>query len=231
LQRTAEISVPRDLRVDIPGYGVAKVNAAHALGGPNLTETVVGSVLGQDIPYYLRTDFSGLAALVDTLGGLDVMVKTELRDPEYPCDDDQYKVCGLDLKVGAYHMSGSTVLQYVRCRKGSCGSDFGRAARQQEVSRLLAAKILNPQLMLQPKRLAAIAETMHRFVATNLSLLALLQFANQWRLYTAQQAPHSLVLSTAAGGMLVGDQASSDLLPEAGDFSVIARRVATIFSE
>ncbi|HEX3082110.1 MAG TPA: LCP family protein, partial [Candidatus Saccharimonadia bacterium] len=149
----AYFSIPRDLRVEIPGYGSSKINAADVYGGVKLAEQTVSNTLQAPINYYVKTDFSGLKGIVDAVGGLDIDVKDHLVDTEYPCDDNQYRVCGLDIKPGMQHMDGARVLQYVRCRKGTCGNDFGRAARQQEVIGLLKPKILDWSLVWQPVRL------------------------------------------------------------------------------
>ena len=44
--RLAYLSIPRDLRVDIPGYGANKINAAYQLGGPALTLKTVTALTG-----------------------------------------------------------------------------------------------------------------------------------------------------------------------------------------
>src|SRR5713101_4370660 len=56
-KRVAQISVPRDLRVNIPGYGSGKINEANADGGVTLAEQVVANTLGIPINYYVKTDF------------------------------------------------------------------------------------------------------------------------------------------------------------------------------
>jgi LCP family protein required for cell wall assembly len=132
-QHNGMVSLPRDLRVPIPGYGSGKINSAYALGGSALARQTVANITNQPVHSGLELRFSGLVTLVDQLDGLDVDVKERLYDPEYPCTSDQYKVCGLNIEAGQQHMSGQQVLAYVRCRKGTCGNDFGRAARQQEV--------------------------------------------------------------------------------------------------
>lgn len=230
LGRVAQVSIPRDLQVNIPDYGIAKVNAAHAFGGPALAKTVVGETLGTSVPYYVRTNFTGLKSIVDVAGGLDITVKERLYDSQYPCDDDQYKVCGLAIEPGKQHMDGSRVLQYVRCRKGTCGNDFGRSARQQEVLNLLKDKIVAPSMLLNPVKLMALATAMRQFVETDMGAVQLLQFASQWKNFSDKQPSVQLVLSTSADGLL-RSTGSGYLVPQAGDFSVIDYRIDHIFSE
>jgi LCP family protein required for cell wall assembly len=229
-KRLAQISVPRDLRVDIPGYGYAKINQANSDGGARLAEQTVSNTLGIPIDYYMRTDFTGLKQVVDAVGGIDVNVKTRLYDPEYPCDDNQYKSCGLDIEPGVQHMNGNTALKYVRCRKGTCGNDFGRAARQQEVLGLVRAKVTAWQVLLNPAKLIPIVTALRNNVETDLGAVQMLQFADDWQAGSKNQ-PVGLVLSTSPGGYLVPAAGSSDLLPAGGSFSRIQAAVQNIFAQ
>lgn len=228
--RLAQISIPRDLRVAIPGFGYNKINAANAFGGVDLAKRTVSDTFGLPINYYVKTDFSGLKDLVDAVGGVDVMVKQRLVDPEYPCDDNQYKVCGLDIEPGLQHMDGTVVLQYVRCRKGTCGNDFGRAVRQQELLALLRPKLMDPHLLLSPVKLKLLADATEKGIKTDLGLFQILELANSWRVDSTNK-PVNLVLSTGTGGYLRSDPSgSSDLLPIGGDFSAISDKIKTIFT-
>jgi LCP family protein required for cell wall assembly len=228
--RVGQLSIPRDLRVQIPGYGYSKINAANAYGGINLAEQTVSNTLDTQLDYYVQTNFSGLKDIVDAVGGVDVDVKERLVDTEYPCDDNQYKVCGLDIEPGIQHMDGTRALQYVRCRKGTCGNDFGRAARQQELIGLLKSKVLDPHLLLNPVKLTALVSAVQKGVKTDLGVIQMLELANRWRT-DADNQPVNLVLSTANNGYLKGDPAgSSDLLPIGGDFSAIDERFKDFFT-
>jgi LCP family protein required for cell wall assembly len=229
-KRMAQVSIPRDLRVNVPGHGYSKINAANVYGGVTVAEQTVSDTLGVPIDYYLKTNFSGLKDLVDAVGGIDVDVKQRLTDSEYPCDDNQYKVCGLDIKPGLQHMDGTLALQYVRCRKGTCGNDFGRAERQQEVLGLLRPKLTDWHLALNPMKLKLVAEAAQKGISTDMGLIQLLQLANGWRESSDNQPVH-LVLSTAPGGYLRSDPGgSSDLLPVGGNFSAVSKAVQGIFT-
>jgi LCP family protein required for cell wall assembly len=227
-KKVAQISIPRDLRVNIPDYGYHKVNSANAYGGVELAEQVVANTLGIPIHYYVRTDFTGLRNLVDAVGGIDVNVKDRLVDTEYPCDYNQYKVCGLDIEPGLQHMDGVRALQYARCRKGTCGDDFGRAARQQEVLNLVREKTVKMDVILNPTKLTPVATAIRTGVLTDMGAFQLLEFANDWQEAQKNQ-PQSLVLSTSNGGYLVNAYGTSDLIPIGGDFGAIQKRVQNIF--
>jgi LCP family protein required for cell wall assembly len=177
--RIAQLSIPRDLRVDIPGFGWSKINAANVYGGVALAEQTVSNTLDAQIDYYVETDFSGLKEIVNAVGGLDVMVKERLVDTEYPCDDNQYRSCGLHIEPGLQHMDGARALQYARSRKGTCGNDFGRAERQQELIGLLKPKVLDVKLLLNPGKLKILVAAVQKSVNTDLGLFQVMELANR----------------------------------------------------
>src|SRR3990172_2624607 len=89
------LSLPRDLRVTIPGVGTNKINYAHAYGemnpksggGRGVRKRVVGQIRDQPIHYYVRMDFAGFEKLVDALGGVDITAEKAINDPFYPAAD------------------------------------------------------------------------------------------------------------------------------------------------
>ena len=72
--RLAFLSIPRDLRVEIPGHGAAKINAASQLGGPALTLKTVKDLTGLDVNHVAFVDFDRFRELIDSVGGIDVVV-------------------------------------------------------------------------------------------------------------------------------------------------------------
>jgi LCP family protein required for cell wall assembly len=146
--RAALLSIPRDLYVEIPGYGLNRVNTAHfwgenaaAGGGPALAMHTLAQNLGVPVQRYVRVDFEGFRAIVDAVGGIDVVVPQAIVDNEYPTDD--YGTIRIEIPAGPQHMDGETALRYVRSRHGS--TDFDRAARQQQVLLALAQRVLQPE--------------------------------------------------------------------------------------
>jgi LCP family protein required for cell wall assembly len=173
--RLAVLSIPRDLYVDIPGHSSGRINTAHFWGerereggGPALAmETVVGSF---DVPVhgYVRLDFDGFRAIVDAVGGIDVVVEEGIVDDAYPTDD--YGTTRIEIPAGLQHMDGETALRYVRSRHGS--SDFDRAARQQQVLVALTQRLSNPVTW---PRLSAAVWALVDNVDTNVGLGRLIQ--------------------------------------------------------
>ena len=66
------LSIPRDTRTELPGYGQSKVNHALAVGGIPYEITVVENLLGMDLDHYGLIDFAGVTQLVDAVGGITV---------------------------------------------------------------------------------------------------------------------------------------------------------------
>ena len=72
VEKTARmLSIPRDLKVIIPGFGAHKINAAYAFGdananvpggGPGLMRRSIETNFGINIDYFAEVDFSGTDA-------------------------------------------------------------------------------------------------------------------------------------------------------------------------
>lgn len=226
-KQVATISIPRDTEAKIPGYGYRKINNANALGGSALATQTVGDLLNLPIHYTIVTNFTGLRQLVDAVGGLDVTVKEALVDQEYPCAHNQYAVCGTNIQPGLQHMDGARVLEYTRCRKGTCGNDFGRAERQQEVINLLMVKLIQPATWLNPLTATAVSNALHNGLDTDISGPNMLRLAWAWSRKTGE--PIRWVMSTEAGGLLRSG-GDGNLVPVDGDYEAIQQQAADIFT-
>ncbi len=112
------LSIPRDLRVKIPGRGYNKINAAYAYGGPALVIRTVQSALGVDLNHFAETDFGGFKAIADALGGVYV-------DVDRTYDDGK-----IQLRPGYQLLDGQNALRFCRTRHDR-NIDFGRMQRQQ----------------------------------------------------------------------------------------------------
>lgn len=136
-KRAAMLSIPRDLKVIIPGYGVHKINAAYAFGdadqvpggGPGLTIRTIEANFGITVNHYAQVDFAGFVKIVDTLGGLTIDVPYPIKDDLYPGPGNQYM--RIYFQAGWQHMDGERVLEYARTRHAD--GDGRRSARQQQV--------------------------------------------------------------------------------------------------
>ncbi len=157
--RGAMISVPRDL------YGVplgdgrvynAKLNslmstaaanpAEYPLGGPGSLKVAIGELLGTRIHYFAAIDIDGMRQVIDTIGGVDVVVEQPINDPRYR--DTFTGQLGFFLEAGAQHLDGSRALGFIRSRMGAGDSDFTRADRQQIVLTAIAEKLTAGNLLI-----------------------------------------------------------------------------------
>jgi LCP family protein required for cell wall assembly len=139
-----KLSIPRDIEANIPGHGTQKINAAYALGGPELTIETVESFLGNglEINHLIEVDFDDFPELVDALGGITVNNKTRICSPPF---DNFWE--GLNFRKGEIELDGTRALGYARVRKNTCAAgedDRARAARQQEVLRAMGDQVTSP---------------------------------------------------------------------------------------
>ena len=127
------LSIPRDLKVNIPGHGVDKFNAAYSYGGPKLTLKVVKQLTGLDnINHVVNVDFTGFADAVNSIGCVYVDVDHHyFHSNAGLAPIDQY--AEIDIPAGYQRMCGLNALQYVRYRHDD--NDLVRSARQQNFLR------------------------------------------------------------------------------------------------
>ena len=125
-QSTAMMSLPRDLKVQIPGQGTDKINAAYEIGGPRLTLKTVKRLTGLSINHVINIDFSGFYEGVNAIGCVYADV-----DRRYYNDSAEYAY--INVPAGYQRMCGRKALQYVRFRHED--TDLVRSARQQDFLR------------------------------------------------------------------------------------------------
>lgn len=172
------LSVPRDLYVDVPGYGLERVNTAYPLGGAPLAIDTIQYNLGVRVDHYLIIDFNAFVTLVDEIGGIDIYVPVEIYDPTYP--DHYYGYDPFYMPAGQQHMDGATALKYARTRHQD--NDWERARRQQAVILAIRDKIISLNMLptLAPKA-PTLQATLGDSVRTDMTLeemLALAQLAS-----------------------------------------------------
>jgi LCP family protein required for cell wall assembly len=142
------VSIPRDSFVDIPAYedraaSQNKINAAYALGGPDLLARTVEINTGIRLDHYVEIGFGGFTGLVDALGGVQLCVEEPLVD----------EVSGADFpQAGCYQADGFQALAFVRSRKTDPRGDLGRVERQQQFLSAVFAEALSPSTLLNPFR-------------------------------------------------------------------------------
>jgi polyisoprenyl-teichoic acid--peptidoglycan teichoic acid transferase len=125
----ALMSIPRDLKVDIPGVGTEKFSTAYAYGGPKLTLQVVKELTGLKINHIVNVDFLGFVRAVYAIGCVYVDVdRRYYHSNEGVPPSEQYSE--INVQPGYQLMCGKRALEYVRYRHTD--TDLVRAARQQD---------------------------------------------------------------------------------------------------
>jgi polyisoprenyl-teichoic acid--peptidoglycan teichoic acid transferase len=125
----ALMSIPRDLEVEIPGYGTEKFNAAYTYGGPKLTLQVVKELTGLPINHVVNVDFLGFVRAVDAIDCVYIDVDRRYYHSNVGvAPSEQYSE--INVKPGYQLLCGKKALQYVRYRHTD--TDIVRSARQQD---------------------------------------------------------------------------------------------------
>lgn len=180
------VSLPRDIW--LPDLR-AKLNSVYywgnekeSGGGLILTKSIVEEIVGQPVHYVLVIDFSGFKEIIDTLGGIDINVERSFTDNKYPiagrendlCDGDLEYNCRYETVIfesGWQHMEGDTALKFVRSRnaQGDEGTDLARGARQEKVISAIKTKILSREILLSPKTLLKLKDTILKNIETDIN--------------------------------------------------------------
>ncbi len=150
------ISIMRDTYVDIPEYGKNKINAAFALGGPELLRRTIKDNFNVDTQYYAIVDFEGFMRLIDEAFPKGVKIEVEKEMTEY---------INVPLKPGVQYLNGEELLGYVRFRHDAMG-DFDRVKRQQKAMKEVADQFASLQTL---SKLPKLIGVMKPFVNTNLN--------------------------------------------------------------
>jgi LCP family protein required for cell wall assembly len=229
------ISIPRDLWVQVPGGGSMKINGAWETGefnylhkvapgstdpkaiqaGFDKTDAVVESVLGIKISYNLIVNFQAFQQAVDTVGGVNVNVPTDLVDPTMAWENANNPILA---KAGQQTFDGKHALIYVRSRETT--SDFARSQRQRSVMLALKSKVVTLGTLSNPIKISGLMNAFGNNVSTDLSL------SNASRLYSIIKAiPDNKTVSVGLGDAQnqlittgnIGGQ--SVVLPKAGQFN------------
>lgn len=180
------ISIPRDLNVEIDGYGWRKINHVNALAeydepgtGVAAAKEKIGEILNENVNYGVKVDFSGFTEIIDAIGGVRVYVERNFTDTTYPLDDGLGSVKTVTFEEGWNDMDGETALIYARSRHGNNGegTDFARAARQQKILAAVKEKALSLETLLNPARLNRVLGVISDNVETDLSVWEMMKFA------------------------------------------------------
>jgi polyisoprenyl-teichoic acid--peptidoglycan teichoic acid transferase len=195
------LSIPRDMFVYAPGWGIVKINTVYQHGqgdgsqggGPGLLKQTLLYNFGIVIHHYALIDLSNFTTIVDTIGGVDVAVECNytgfrLKPPQLGPDDFDTYEAYVDytdpevspgnwevytLPIGIHHFNGYMALWYGRFRHGS--TDFERANRQQQVLRAILSQARN-EGMVNVIRIPELWNQYNDLVKTDMGLGNMLEF-------------------------------------------------------
>ena len=192
-------SIPRDLYVNIPNYGMGRINQADYLGernpdrygsGPELVSTILSQTLGIATNHWVRFRMDGFVRLVDAIGGVTVQLDCPFAEPIFNLTTNSWDY--FTLPAGENWMDGETAYWFVRLRLRS--SDIARAERQRQFLWALRDQMLNTNLITRfPELWSAFSESF----STDLSLLELVDLTRVGLSYGAE--------NVRAGGLTLAD--------------------------
>lgn len=213
------ISVPRDLFVNIPGFGYSRINTAWTSGegaklpggGPGEAMKTVSQFLGVPVQYYVQVDFGTFVSFINMIHGIDIYNDENLVLDPLGSGTDHFKLtcCGIR------HLNGRMALAYSRTRHTKDG-DVDRSRRQQKVIMAIRDKVLSPSEF--PTLMAQAPELYNLFssgVRTNISLQDALKLAVLTRDIPFDQIKQGVIDNHMVnfGNVTLGGQNASILMP------------------
>jgi LCP family protein required for cell wall assembly len=209
--RLVYLSIPRDLRASIPGYGQAKINAAMQLGGPKLAVETADTLFGPDLPvnHVVVVDFGAFMQLIDAIGGIDVNVPENIVSNRFDCPYSTQSRCqawrGWRFHKGSTHMNGHEALIYSRIRENRLNpsdTDISRGQHQQQVMQATLNKLASAGTFF---RLPFSGGDLLKPLATDLSTWDFVQLG--WVKFRAGSTLHCRLGGRDYGdGYITGDQ-------------------------
>jgi LCP family protein required for cell wall assembly len=209
--RLVYLSIPRDLRASIPGYGQQKINAAMQLGGPKLAVQTADQLFGAglQVNHVVVVDFGAFMQLIDAVGGIDVNVPQNILSNRFDCPYSTSTRCsqweGWRFHKGVQHMDGHRALIYSRIRENRLNpadTDISRGLRQQQVMQATLSKLASPGTFF---RLPFSGGNLMKPLATDLTTWQFVQLA--WVKFRAGSTLHCRLGGKDYGdGFITGDQ-------------------------
>lgn len=173
------LSIPRDLYIAYPvGRWAGRINSLYDIGkrddvGIRYLSDKVSEITGQAIDHYMVIDFSGFQDIIDTLGGVEIDVPTDIIDREYPNDNWGYTTFRVNKWPQIF--DGATALKYARSRHST--SDFDRSNRQQLLIKAIKEKATDLGIITNPKKIGDIYTSLISHLDTDLSIAGMAEIA------------------------------------------------------
>ena len=184
------ISLPRDSYVDIPGYGMNRLNAAYSMayrdasgsanakraaGAQKLIE-VIKNLTGLTIDHFVQVSLLGFVNISDAIGGVQVNMCNAVNDTvSHNASIGLTGGSGLVLSKGRHTIQGVQALEFVRQREGLKHGDIDRTARQRYFLTAAFRAVASAGTLLDVGKLNNLINAVKKsiYVDQNLSMLEL----------------------------------------------------------
>jgi len=163
------LTIPRDSKVYLPkGMGIQKINAAHAIGGVEMTKKTIEDTLGIHVDRYIMVHDDAVREIVKALGGVDIYVEKDMHYNDYSGN------LHINISKGKHHLTEKDVVEYLRFRHDALG-DIGRTQRQQWFLRGLLADLQKPETIAKIPKIVSVAG---KYIKTDMSVYEMTQYAS-----------------------------------------------------
>lgn len=227
-QTVRAISVPRDLYLEIPGFGYDKIGRTYDFGskaddgkfkaGAESMKETVAVNFGVAVDGVVVTTFDGFQKLIDAFGGVEIDNPYEIYDAEYPTTD--YGYAEIYYPAGPIQLSGADGLILSRTRHQD--GDPGRVMRQQLILRGLLERAREPGIA---GALPEMIDTYRKTVRTDLNASTRLALA-----LAAPDFANASVAFTTLDAMVYSDYTSEGMWIYSGDWAQIPGYVQGVLS-
>jgi len=242
--RVALLSLPRDLYIEIPNFGVqTKINSVYQYGknasqqdGSEASEIIrrtVTEITGLDMHYFIILNFDGFQKAIDDIGGINIMNQRDIYDTRYPGPNYSYET--FELSKGFHELDGATALKYARQRHGDPEGDFGRAKRQQQIMQATKNKIFSASTMFDVFTMNRLLDTLGENIQTDISTSEFADFFELAKKLDTQNINNVVVDAWNKDSLLkvshvqYGPVRAFVLVPRIGNYSEIQELAENIF--
>jgi len=207
------LSIPRDLQVEVPGYGAAKINTAYQVGGPRLAIRTIATYTDIPVNHVIVVDFSQFRDLIDKLGGIDVVVPRPIVS-KFDCPYASPVRCsrwpGWRFAKGKQHLDGRRALIYSRVRKNALNpaeTDITRGERNQQVLQAVMSKLASFGTYV---RMPFIGGSLLKPLTTDLSANQFLELG--WNKFRAGRTIHCRLGGSSTGGVITPSEDNAKVI-------------------